>query len=426
MDIRKQHSATQCLQAGYTPKNGEARVLPITQSTTYKYDDADEVAKLFDLAAEGHMYTRISNPTCQALEERAAILEGGVGALSTSSGQAANMLAILTIAKAGDHILTMSNLYGGTHTLFSSTMKKMGLDFTFISPDLSLEEMKTYIKPNTKAVFGETIGNPGVGVLDFEKVSTLAHEAGIPLIVDSTFATPHLCRPFEHGADIVVHSTTKYFDGHATSVGGVIVDSGKFDWTNGNFPDFTNPDPSYHGLIYTETFGEAAYITKARVTLLRDIGPTMSPFNAFLTNLGLDTLAVRMDRHSENALAIAKYLEAHPKVSWVNYPLLESNPSYELAKKYLPNGASGIVTFGVKGGAEAGKKFINGVKLATLVVHVGDVRSHVLHPASMTHRQLSEEQQISAGVSPDMIRFSVGIENINDIIADVEQALANV
>ena len=426
MDLKQCHLNTQCVQGGYSPKNGEPRIMPIVQSTTYKYDDADEVGKLFDLEADGHMYSRISNPTLACLEEKIALMEGGVGAVTTASGQAANMLAILNISQSGDHILAMSNLYGGTHTLFNSTLRKLGIEVSFVDPSLPLEVLRSYIRPNTKAVFGETIGNPGVDVLDFAKVSTLAHGAGIPLIVDSTFATPALCRPFEHGADIVTHSTTKYFDGHATSVGGVIVDGGQFDWNNGHFPGLTEPDESYHGIVYTEKFGKAAYITKARVTLLRDMGPTMSPFNAFLTNLGLETLALRMERHSENALVLAEYLEQHPKVAWVNYPLLPSNPSYELAKTYLPHGASGIIAFGIKGGAEAGKQFINNVKLASLVVHVGDLRSHVLHPASMTHRQLSEADQIASGVSPDLIRFSVGIEHVEDIKRDLQQALEQV
>ena len=426
MDWKKCQVETQCVQAGYTPKNGEPRIAPICQSTTYKYDDADEVGRLFDLEAEGHMYTRISNPTCEVLETKVATLEGGVGAVATSSGQAATMLAVLNIAKSGQHILAMNNLYGGTHTLMGATLANLGIEVTFIDPDLSLAEMKGYIRENTRAVFGETIGNPGVNVLDFAKLSSLAHEAGIPLIVDNTFATPYLCRPFEHGADIVIHSTTKYFDGHATSVGGIVVDSGRFDWTNGKFPELCEPDDNYHGVVYTEKFGSAAYINKLRVTLLRDMGPTMSPFNAWLTNLGLETLALRMERHSSNALALAQWLEAHPKVAWVNYPLLPSSASFDLAQRYLPRGASGIIAFGVKGGAAAGKQFINSVQLASLVVHVGDLRTHVLHPASMTHRQLSEEAQLAGGVRPDMIRFSVGIENVEDIKADLEQALAQV
>lgn len=422
--MKKYAQETLCIHAGYAPKNGEPRILPIFQSTTYKYDDADEVGKLFDLEAEGHMYSRISNPTVDALEKKVAAMEGGVGALGTSSGQSANLLAILTICNAGEHLVAMSNLYGGTFTMFTSTLKKMGIEVSFVDYKADEEEILAKIKPNTKLIFGETIGNPGVDVLDIEKLAKLAHDNNIPLVVDNTFATPYLCRPFEYGADVVTHSATKYLDGHATSVGGVIVDSGKFDWeASGKFPHLTDADPSYHGLSYTKQFKEAAFITKARVAFLRDMGNTMSPFNAFLTNLGIETLAVRMQRHSENALAIAKFLEDHPNVSWVNYPLLESSESYDLAKKYLSNGASGIIAFGVKGGVEAGKSFINNVKLASLVVHVGDLRTHVLHPASMTHRQLSQEQQIQAGVKPDMIRFSVGIEKLEDILADLDQAL---
>lgn len=422
--MKKYSQETLCVQAGYEPKNGEARILPIVQSTTYKYDDADEVGKLFDLQAEGHMYSRISNPTVEALEKKITALEGGVGALATSSGQSANLLAILTICNAGEHVLAMSNLYGGTFTLFTSTLKKMGIEVSFINHKAEASEIEANIKSNTKLIFAETIGNPGVDVLDINMVSNVAHKNNIPLVVDNTFATPYLCRPFEFGADIVTHSTTKYLDGHATSVGGVIVDSGKFDWEkSGKFPHLTDEDPSYHGLSYTKQFKEAAYIVKARVAFLRDMGNTMSPFNAFLTNLGAETLALRMERHSKNALEIAKFLEKHPNVAWINYPLLESSKSYELAKKYLPNGASGIIAFGVKGGAESGKKFINSLELASLVVHVGDIRTHVLHPASMTHRQLSEEAQIKAGIKPDMIRLSVGIENVEDIIKDLDKAL---
>lgn len=422
--MKKYSQETLCVQAGYEPKNGEARILPIVQSTTYKYDDADEVGKLFDLQAEGHMYSRISNPTVAALENKISALEGGVGALATSSGQSANLIAILTICNAGEHVLAMSNLYGGTFTLFTSTLKKMGIEVSFINHKADALEIEANIKSNTKLIFAETIGNPGVDVLDINMVSEVAHKNNIPLVVDNTFATPYLCRPFEFGADIVTHSTTKYLDGHATSVGGVIVDSGKFDWEkSGKFPHLTDEDPSYHGLSYTTKFKEAAYIVKARVAFLRDMGNTMSPFNAFLTNLGAETLALRMERHSKNALEIAKFLENHPNVAWINYPLLESSKSYELAKKYLPNGASGIIAFGVKGGAQNGKKFINSLELASLVVHVGDIRTHVLHPASMTHRQLSEEAQIKAGIKPDMIRLSVGIENVEDIIKDLDKAL---
>lgn len=422
--MKKYAQETICIQGGYEPKNGEPRILPIFQSTTYKYDEADEVAKLFDLEAAGHMYSRISNPTVEALEKKIAEMEGGVGAMATSSGQAANLIAILTICNAGEHVLAMSNLYGGTFTLFTSTLKKMGIEVTFVDHRADDREISSKIQANTKLIFGETIGNPGVDVLDIQRIAEIAHENSIPLVIDNTFATPYLCRPFEFGADIVTHSTTKYIDGHATSVGGIIVDSGKFDWkSSGKFPHLTEADPSYHGLSYTEKFGAAAYITKARVAFLRDMGSTMSPFNAFLTNLGVETLALRMERHSSNALAAARFLESHPNVSWVNYPLLESSQSFDLARKYLPGGASGIIAFGVKGGVESGKKFIDSLELASLVVHVGDTRTHVLHPASMTHRQLSQEQQIKAGIKPDMIRLSVGIENIDDILADLDQAL---
>ena len=422
--MKKYSPETLCVQAGYEPKNGEPRILPIVQSTTYKYDDADEVGKLFDLEAEGHMNSRISNPTVAALENKIAALEGGVGALATSSGQSATLIAILTICNVNEHVLAMSNLYGGTFTLFTSTLKKMGIEVTFVDHKTSAEKIQSEIRPNTKLIFAETIGNPGVDVLDIEKVSGVAHSNNIPLVVDNTFATPYLCRPFEFGADIVTHSTTKYLDGHATSVGGVIVDSGKFDWEkSGKFPHLTEADPSYHGLSYTKQFGETAYIVKARVAFLRDMGNTMSPFNAFLTNLGAETLALRMERHSENALKVAEFLENHPNVAWINYPLLKSSESYELSKKYLPKGGSGIIAFGVKGGAVNGKKFINSLNLASLVVHVGDIRTHVLHPASMTHRQLSEEDQIKAGIKPDMIRLSVGIENVEDIIKDLDNAL---
>lgn len=417
---------TLCVQEGYKPKNGEPRILPLYQSTTYKYDSADEVGKLFDLEVEGHMYSRISNPTVEALEKKLSAMEGGIGAVCTSSGQSATLLSILTICQCGQHILAMNNLYGGTYTLFTSTLKKLGIEVSFIDLNSTEAEIKNAIRPNTRLIFGETIGNPGVEVLDIEKVAQVAHNNNIPLIIDNTFATPFLCRPIEFGADIVIHSTTKYIDGHATSLGGVVIDSGKFNWNNGNFLELTSPDPSYHGLSYTEKFGQAAYITKLRVAFLRDIGNTMSPFNAFLTNLGVETLALRMQRHSENALEMAKFLEKHPKVAWINYPKLESSKSYELAKKYLPKGGSGIISFGVKGGIEAGKKFIDNLELASLVVHVGDIRTHVLHPASMTHRQLSEEQQIQAGIKPEMIRFSVGIEEIYDIKADIAQSLDNI
>ncbi|HOQ17743.1 MAG: O-acetylhomoserine aminocarboxypropyltransferase/cysteine synthase [Epulopiscium sp.] len=414
---------TIAVQGGYTPQNSEPRILPIYQSTTYKYDSAEHVAKLFDLEEEGHMYTRISNPTLAALEEKVAQLEGGVGALSTASGQAATTLAILNICQSGEHIVAASNLYGGTFTLLASTFKKFGIEVSFVDPDSSAEEIKKHFRPNTKALFGETIGNPSLNILDFEKFSSIAKEMGVPFIVDNTFATPYLCKPLEHGANVVVHSATKYFDGHATSVGGIIVDGGNFDWTNGKYPGFTEADPTYHGVKYVEQFGKQAYIVKARVQLLRDLGSTLSPFNAFLINLGLETLHLRMERHSENALKLAQFLQGHPKVEWVNYPGLESHRSYALAKKYLPRGCSGVLTFGVKGGKEAGMKFINRVKLAALVVHVADARTSVIHPASTTHRQLTKEEQISSGVTEDLIRVSVGIENIEDIISDFDQAL---
>lgn len=421
--MKKYSVETLCVQGGYEPKNGEPRILPIYQSTTYKYDSADEVGDLFDLKAAGHMYSRISNPTLEGFETKIAQLEGGVGALATSSGQAANLLAILTLCKNGDHIIAFNNLYGGTFVLIQSRLRDFGIETTFVDLDTPDDVIQSHIKENTKLIFGETLGNPGVRVFDIERYADLAHKNGLPLILDNTFPTPHLCRPFDFGADIVTHSTTKYLDGHATSVGGIIVDSGKFDWTNGKFACLTEKDPNYHGLSYTETFGNAAFITKARVVFIRDLGTTMSPFNAFLTNLGVETLALRMDKHSENALEIAKRLEANPNVAWIHYPLLESDPDYELAKKYLSKGASGIIAFGVKGGVEEGKKFIDSLELASLVVHVGDVRTHVLHPASMTHRQLSKEDQLAGGVEENMIRLSVGIENIEEIYNDLEQAL---
>jgi O-acetylhomoserine (thiol)-lyase len=416
---------TKAVQGGYTPKNSEPRILPIYQSTTYKYDSAEHVAKLFDLEADGHMYTRISNPTLSAFEEKVAALEGGVAALATSSGQAATTLALLNICKSGDHIIAASTLYGGSFSLLSTTFQKFGIEVSFVDPEADVDEIKKQFRTKTKAVFGETIGNPGLNILDFEKFSSIAKEMGVPLIVDNTFATPYLCRPLEHGANIVIHSATKYIDGHATSVGGIIVDGGNFDWTKDRFPDLVEPDPSYHGVKYVEQFGRQAYIVKARVQLLRDLGSTLSPFNGFLMNLGLETLHLRMERHSENALKLAKFLENHPKVSWVSYPGLSSHKSYNLVEKYLPKGCSGVLTFGVNGGKEEGVKFIDSVKLAALVVHVADARTCVIHPASTTHRQLTYEQQISSGVTEDLIRVSVGLENIDDIIADFDQALNN-
>ncbi len=414
---------TLCVQGGYEPKNGEPRIAPLYQSTTYKYDSAEEVGDLFDLAKEGHMYSRISNPTLDIFEKKIAQLEGGIGAVSTSSGQSANLLAILALCKNGDHIIAFNNLYGGTFVLIKSRLKDFGIEATLVDLGDSDEEIQSHIKENTKLIFGETLGNPGVKVFDIERYAELAHRNNIPLILDNTFPTPHLCRPIEFGADIVTHSTTKYLDGHATCVGGIIVDSGKFDWTNGKFNCLTDNDPNYHGLSYTETFKEAAFITKVRAVFLRDLGTTMSPFNAFLTNLGTETLSLRMDKHSSNALTVAEFLESNPNVEWTHYPLLKSSDDYELAKKYLSKGASGIIAFGVKGGVEEGKKFINSLKLATLVVHVGDVRTHVLHPASMTHRQLSKEAQLEGGIEENMIRLSVGIENPDEILADLKQAL---
>lgn len=416
---------TKTIQCGWEPKNGEPRVLPIYQSTTYKYDSVKEVAMLFDLEAPGHMYSRISNPTCEALENKIAALEGGVGALVTSSGQNASTIAIANICSSGDHFIAVGAIYGGTVSLFTNTLKKMGIDVTLVDASLSKEKLKTFFRPNTKAIFGETIANPKLDVLDFEKFSALAHEMDVPLIVDNTFATPYLCRPLELGAHIVIHSATKYLDGHAISVGGVIVDGGTFNWRNGKFPEFTEPDKSYHGIVYTEKFGNLAYIVKARVQWIRDIGSYLTPMNAFLTNLGTETLHVRMDRHCENALKLALFLEAHPKVGWVNYPALPSHKDYALAQKYL-KGASGVLTFGVKGGREEGEKVMNALKLAAIVVHVADVRTGVLHPASMTHRQLSDEEQLKAGVTPDLVRVTVGLENIDDIIADFDQALRTI
>ncbi|MGY0373405.1 O-acetylhomoserine aminocarboxypropyltransferase/cysteine synthase family protein [Clostridium sp. JNZ J1-5] len=416
---------TICIQGGYTPKAGETRVLPIYQSTTYKYEDPDQVAALFDLEAEGHMYSRISNPTVAAFEEKVSALEGGVGAVAVSAGQTATALAILNICKTGDHVVAASTLYGGTFSLLSTTLKKFGIDVTFVNPDSDEEEILKCFKENTRAIFGETIGNPGLNILDFEKFSSVAKKKQVPFIVDNTIATPYLCNPLKLGANIVVHSTTKYIDGHATSIGGIIVDGGNFNWDNGKYLELIEPDPSYHGVKYVEKFGNAAYIVKVRVQLLRDLGTCTSPFNAFLFNLGLETLHLRMERHSENAFKLAKYLEKHEKVSWVSYPLLESHTTYPLAKKYLPKGASGILTFGINGGIEAGKKFIRNLELAALVVHLGDARTSVIHPASTTHRQLNEEQQVASGVTPDLIRVSVGIEDIEDIIADFQQSLEN-
>ena len=418
------HINTKCLQEGYKPGNGEPRVLPIYQSTTYKYDSSEHLGDLFDLKAPGHMYTRISNPTFDAAEQKLAAMEGGVGAMLTSSGQAASLISILNIASSGDNFVSLSEIYGGTVNLFAVTMKKMGIEVRFANPSMSDEEIQSLFDDRTRCVFGETIANPALKVLDFDRFSAIAHKNNVPLIVDNTFATPVLCRPFEHGADIVVHSTTKYLDGHAIAVGGAIVDSGKFDWeAAGKYPELTEPDESYHGVVYTKDFGNAAYITKARVQLLRDMGATPAPMNAFLTNLGMETVALRIERHSENALAVAKMLKDHPNVAWVSYPGLEGDDQYELAQKYLPNGQSGVISFGVKGGRAAAMKFMDSLNMAAIVVHVADARTCVLHPASTTHRQLTDEQLEGAGVKPESVRLSVGIEHIEDIIADVKQAL---
>ena len=416
---------TLAVQAGYTPENGGARIVPITQSTTYKYDDVQSVADLFDLKAAGFFYTRLANPTVDAFEKKIAAMEGGVAAVATSSGQTANALALMNIARTGDHVVAVSSLYGGTVSLFTNTLKKTGILFTMISPEATEAEIQAAIQPNTKAVFAETLANPALIVLDIEKFAKVAHANGLPLVVDNTFPTPFLCNPFQWGADIVTHSTTKYIDGHATSVGGIVVEKGGFDWTNGKFPEFTEPDESYHGLIYTKDFAAAPYSTKLRVQWIRDMGTPMMPFNGFLSMLGCETLHVRMERHCENALAMAEFLEKHPKVAWVNYPGLKSSNQYELAQKYMPKGASGVMCFGVKGGVKAGERVMNSLKLAAICVHVADLRTCVLHPASMTHRQLSEQELIAAGVSPDLVRLSVGLEHIDDLKADFDQALAN-
>lgn len=414
---------TLCVQAGYEPKNGEPRIAPLYQSTTYKYDSADDVGDLFALAKEGHLYTRISNPTLDIFEKKIAQLEGGIGAVSASSGQSAILLSILTLCKNGDHLISLKNLYGGTLVLLASRLKDFGIDLTLVDINESDAEIESKIQPNTKLIYGESLSNPSLQVLDIERFAKLAHRNGLPLLVDNTFPTPYLCRPIEHGADIVVHSTSKYIDGHATSLGGIIVDSGKFDWSGGKFPSLTEPDPNYHDLVFTDTFKEAAYLVKARAVFLRDLGASMSPFNAFLTNLGTETLALRMEKHSSNALKIAQYLENHPNVASVEYPHLRSSSQYELAQKYLPEGGSGVISFCVKGDFEQSKKFIDALNWITLVVHVCDVRSHVLHPASMTHRQLSAEAKAAAGVKENQIRLSVGIENADEIIADLDQAL---
>lgn len=425
---QKLSKETLCVQAGWTPKNGEPRVVPIYQSTTFKYDDSDQMARLFDLKDTGYFYTRLQNPTNDAVAAKIAALEGGVGAILTSSGQAANFYAVFNICEAGDHIVCSSTIYGGTFNLFGVTLKKLGIECTFIDADAPEEEIDKAFQPNTRCMFGETISNPSINVLDIEKFARIAHKHGVPLIVDNTFATPINCRPFEWGADIVTHSTTKYMDGHATCVGGVVVDSGNFDWMAhaDKFPGLTTPDESYHGLTYAKAFGKMAYITKLTAQLMRDLGSIPSPMNAFLLNLGLETLHLRVPRHCENAQKVAEWLEANPKVKWVHYCGLKSNKYYELAQKYLPNGSCGVIAFGLKGTREDAVKFMDSLKLACIVTHVADARTCVLHPASHTHRQLSDEQLIEAGVAPDLIRLSVGIENVDDIIADLEQALQSI
>lgn len=413
-----------CVHGTYRAESGEPQELPIAQSTTYRYYNTTDVAALFDLQSDSHMYTRISNPTVAALEGKMNLLEGGVAAVATSSGQSATLMALLNICQAGEHILASSNIYGGSHNLIAVSFEKLGISHTLVNPDCSLEEILAAATPNTKVLFAESLANPALTILDFEKWSAAAKKLGVPLIVDNTLATPYCCRPLELGADIVIHSTTKYSDGHATSVGGIVIDGGTFDWeASRKYPQLTQPDESYHGLVYTQAFGKAAFAVKLRSQLLRDFGAVMAPQNAWLTHLGLETLHLRMQRHCENALALAKYLQQSPYVQWVNYPGLDGNLYHTLAEKYMPKGCGGVLTFGVKGGLEAGMKFIESLEMTSLVVHVGDLRTSVLHPSSTTHRQLSETEQIAAGISPELIRVSVGIEEINDIIADFEQAL---
>ena len=420
---------TKCVQAGYTPKNGEPREMPIYQSTTFKYDTSEDMGKLFDLEASGYFYSRLQNPTCDYVAAKICELEGGSAAMLTSSGQAANFFSIFNIANAGDHVISSASIYGGTFNLFNVTMRKMGIEFTFVSPEASEEEIQAAFRPNTKAVFGETIANPTLHVLDIEKFAKVAHKNGVPLIVDNTFPTPVFCRPFEWGADIVTHATTKYMDGHASTVGGCIVDSGKFDWLahKEKYPGLTTPDDSYHGIVYAEKFGMAgAYITKATAQLMRDFGCTQSPQSAYYINLGLESLHVRMPKHNENALKVAEFLKNDDRVEWVIFPGLKGDKYYDLAQKYMPNGTCGVVSFGVKGGRANAEKFMKNLKLAAIETHVADARTCVLHPANATHRQLSDEQLKAAGISPNLIRFSCGIESAEDLIADINQALDNI
>ncbi len=417
---------TKCLHSGYTPKNGEPRVMPIVQSTTYVFDSTEAVAEVFDDPSKALIYSRFENPTVMAVEDKIADLEGGIGAMCTSSGQAASLISILNLCNAGDSFVSTSTIYGGTVNLFAVTLKKLGIECIFVDADADEETIQAAFKPNTRCVFGETLANPALAVLDIEKIAKIAHKNNVPFIIDNTFATPVLCKPFEYGADIVIHSTSKYMDGHALQVGGVIVDSGNFDWTNGNFPEFTEPDDSYHGLVYTEKYGKMAYIMKARMQLMRDFGAYPSAHSGFLLNLGLETLAIRMERYCENALKVAKYLQTSDKIDAVIYPGLEDNVYHELAKKYLPKGTSGVIGVSIKGGKDAAIRFMDSLKLASNEVHVADIRTCVLHPASATHRQLTDEQLIAAGINPGLIRLSVGLENADDIIEDLEQALANV
>lgn len=427
-EVNMKRIETTCVQGGYTPKNGEPRQIPIVQSTTFKYDTSDDMAKLFDLEASGYFYTRLQNPTNDYVAAKIAELEGGTAGMLTSSGQAANFYAVFNIANAGDHVVAVSAIYGGTFNLFNVTMRKMGVDFTFISPDSTEEEIEAAFKPNTKAVFGETIANPALRMIDIELFAKVAHRHGVPLIVDNTFATPINCRPIEWGADIVTHSTTKYMDGHGAAVGGAIVDGGKFDWMAhaDKFPGLCTPDDSYHGITYAEKFGkEGAFITKCTAQLMRDFGSIQSPQNAFLLNLGLESLHVRMQRHCQNGLAVAKYLASDPRIAWVKYPSLEGDKDYELAKKYCPDGTCGVVSFGVKGGRKAAEEFMKGLKIVAIETHVADARSCCLHPASSTHRQLTDKELVDAGVSPDLVRLSCGLENAQDLIDDIKQALDN-
>ncbi len=418
---------TKCVHGTYKAQSGQPQVLPIIQNTTYRYYNAHDVAELFDLDSPNHMYTRLGSPTVDALEQKMALLEGGTAGMATSSGQSATLITILNLCNAGDHVISATNIYGGTHNLLDVSLRKLGIEVDFIDQDISVDEIVSHARPNTKAVFGETLGNPALSVLDIEKFAEAADMIGVPLVVDNTLATPALCRPLEHGANIVIQSTTKYADGHGSCVGGCVVEGGNFDWNrNDRFPGLTQPDESYHGLTFYEKFGDTAFCTRLKAVLVRDFGCTMAPMNAYLTHQGLQTLPLRMERHSQNALALAKHLRDHPMVDWIIYPGLGSDRYYDLAKKYLPKGASGVLSFGVKGGRAAGEKFLENLDLTSVVVHVGDIRTSALHPASTTHRQLTEEQQLAAGITPSLIRVSVGLESIEDIIADFDQALEKI